>query len=106
MWEGPGGLLEKGMETRLLLHLLSQSQPQGLGSWVLSACPYVTPGGPAGGSTPNADQAPKDVGGPEPWAEVRDRSARVLVPMGTRLPGSIPGRGELGERTGHCPEDS
>ena len=40
------------------------------------------------------------MGGPEPWAEVRDWSAWVLVPVGPRLPESILGQGEPGERTG------
>ena len=70
-WEGPEGLLEKGMEIRLLFHLLSQVSFR---VWFPGCClhvPMSSPGGTAGDCIWDADQAPKDVSGPEPWAEVR-----------------------------------
>lgn len=65
----------------------------------------LPPGGYAGGCTRDANQAPKDVWALSPgqrWAltsRLRGWSAQVLVPVGPRLPESIPVQGKLRERT-------
>ena len=99
MWEGPGGLLEKRMEISSSSTSLAKASFR---VWFPGCCLHVTMSPLYGcqGLHQDLKEAPKDVSGPEPWAGVRDWSAWVLVPVGPRLPESIPGQGEPGESTG------